>query len=84
MSLFAWMESPLRVLSTHSISGEWANYNEVFLMWLRLGHYWPWLTLGAVMAGGTFYAVQLARGVNPVNLNPLMAALQSRGLRGRR
>jgi hypothetical protein len=59
---FAWLESPLRALSTHSLSGEWSDYTNVFLMWLSHWHfYWPWLVLGATAAALGFYAVQLSR-----------------------
>jgi hypothetical protein len=58
---FAWMESPFRILSEHSLSGEWADYTNVFSMWLWYGHYWPWPLLGSVIAGSTVYAVQLLR-----------------------
>jgi hypothetical protein len=58
---FAWMESPFRTISVHSLSGEWSDYTEVFLTWLRVGHYWPWPLLGAAIAGLTVYAIQLLR-----------------------
>ena len=59
---FAWMDSPFRQLSSHSISGEWANTTSVFMTWLSLiGLYWPWPLIGAVAAGLAFYGVQLTR-----------------------
>jgi hypothetical protein len=58
----AWMDSPLRQLSSHSVSGEWANATNVFLLWLsHVGLYWPWPLMGACAAGFAFYGVQLTR-----------------------
>jgi hypothetical protein len=61
---FAWMESPFRSMSVHTISGDYADYTGVFLTWLWYGHYWPWPLLGSVIAGLTFYAAQLLRTQN--------------------
>lgn len=59
---FAWLDSPLRALSSHSVSGEWADYTDVFLVWLSHWHsYWPWLTFGTTAAAIGFYAVELSR-----------------------
>jgi protein-S-isoprenylcysteine O-methyltransferase Ste14 len=59
---FAWIDSPFRQLSSHSVSGEWANTTNVFLLWLsHVGLYWPWSLMGACAAGLAFYGVQLAR-----------------------
>ncbi len=58
----AWMDSPFRQLSSHSVSGEWANVTNVFLLWLsHVGLYWPWPLMGACAAGLAFYGVQLTR-----------------------
>lgn len=59
---FAWMNSPFRQLSSHSISGEWADEASVFLHWLsHVGLYWPWPLMGACAAALAFYGVQLTR-----------------------
>jgi hypothetical protein len=59
---FAWIDSPYRQLSLHSVSGEWANATNVFLLWLsHLGLYWPWPLMGACAAGLAFYGVQLTK-----------------------
>lgn len=59
---FAWMDSPFRQLSSHSLSGEWANVTNVFLLWLsHVGLYWPWPLMGACAAGLAFYGVQLTK-----------------------
>jgi hypothetical protein len=59
---FAWMDSPFRQLSSHSISGEWANTTIVFLVWLsRADLYWPWPAIGACAAGLAFYGLRMAR-----------------------
>ena len=55
---FAWLESPFRALSLRSLSGEWADYPQVFLTWLshpRL--YWLWPMFGSLAAAICFYAV---------------------------
>jgi hypothetical protein len=57
---FAWLDSPFRALSSHSLSGEWADYTQVFLMWLSHPHlYWSWLVFGILAAAIGFYAVEL-------------------------
>ena len=61
---FAWMQSAPHSMSVINLSGEWADYTNVFLLWLRYGHYWPWPLLGAVTAGLTVYALQLFRTQN--------------------
>jgi hypothetical protein len=56
--IVAWLGSPFRALSLHSLSGEWADYPQVFLNWLshpRL--YWPWPVFGSAAAAIGFYAV---------------------------
>ncbi|MGZ3519308.1 MAG: hypothetical protein ACXVAM_19435 [Vulcanimicrobiaceae bacterium] len=61
---FAWMDSPFRQLSSHSISGEWADAASVFLHWLsHVGLYWPWPLMGACAAALAFYGVQLTRNI---------------------
>jgi hypothetical protein len=60
--LFAWMDSSIRQISSHSISGEWANAANVFLLWLsHFDLYWPWPVIGACAAGLAFYGLQLSR-----------------------
>jgi hypothetical protein len=27
-----------------------ADYSNVFMTWVRFGHYWPWPALGAIVA----------------------------------
>jgi hypothetical protein len=59
---FAWLDSPLRILSSHSVSGQWANASDTFLLWLsHVGLYWPWPVMGACAAGLAFYGFQLAK-----------------------
>jgi hypothetical protein len=59
---FAWMDSPFRQLSSHSVSGELPNATNVFLLWLsHVGLYWPWPLMGACAAGLAFYGGQLIR-----------------------
>jgi hypothetical protein len=59
---FAWMDSPVRQLSSHALSGEWANPTNAFLFWLsHVGLYWPWPTMGACTAGLIFYGVEIRR-----------------------
>lgn len=57
--LFAWLESSARYLAVRSISGEFSDYTGVFLAWLKVGHYWPWPLMGAVIAGLAFYVREL-------------------------
>lgn len=60
--LFAWMDSPFRQMSAHSISGEWANGTNVFMLWLsHIGLYRPWPLMGAWAAGLAFYGLQLTK-----------------------
>ena len=60
--LFAWMDSPFRQLSSHSISGVWADTTGVFLLWLsHVDLYWQWPVIGACVAGLAFYGLQLSR-----------------------
>jgi hypothetical protein len=56
---FAWMQSAFHSMAVSNLSGEWADYSGVFLLWLRHAHYWPWPTMGALVAGLTFYAIRL-------------------------
>jgi hypothetical protein len=59
---FAWLDSPFRQLSSHSLSGEWSNAADVFLLWLsHVGFYWPWPLMGAWVAGLAFYGFQVFR-----------------------
>jgi hypothetical protein len=59
---FAWLDSPFRQISSHSVSGEWANTANVFLHWLsHIGLYWPWPMMGACAAGLAFYGAHLSR-----------------------
>jgi hypothetical protein len=59
---FAWLDSPFRQMSSHSVSGEWSNATNVFLLWLsHIGLYWPWPLMGACAAGLAFYGLQLIR-----------------------
>jgi hypothetical protein len=58
---FAWMQSAFHTIAAGSLSGEWSDYSRVFLLWLRDAHYWPWPTMGALVAGLSFYAVLLLR-----------------------
>ena len=55
---FAWMDSPFRQLSSHSM----ANASNVFLLWLsHVDSYWPWPLMGACFTGLAFYGLQLTR-----------------------
>lgn len=59
---FAWMDTPLRQMSSHSISGEWADPTGVFLIWLsHVRLYWPWPLMGACAAGLAFYGLLLIK-----------------------
>lgn len=54
--LIAWIGSPMYRLTSHSISGEWANPTRVFLLWLsHISLYWPWPLIGAFISGSIFY-----------------------------
>jgi len=53
--LFAWLESPFRRMSLQSLSGEWADYSGVFLLWVKNGLYQPWPILGAIVSALMFY-----------------------------
>ena len=83
----AWMDSPFRRLSSHSVSGEWANVTNVFLLWLsHVGLYWPWPLMGACAAGLAFFGVQLTSTVKPLDFPAAMkpsAAWSSPGRRRR-
>lgn len=61
---FAWMQSNLHAIAISNLSGEWADYSRVFLIWLRDAHYWPWPALGALVAGLGFYAIKLLKTSN--------------------
>jgi hypothetical protein len=39
--LFAWMQSPFHTLAVTNLSVEWADYSNVFLIWVQNAHYWP-------------------------------------------
>jgi hypothetical protein len=59
---FAWIESPFRQMSSHSISGEWADATNVFVLWLsHVELYWPWPLMGAISVGLAFYAGRLIK-----------------------
>ena len=59
---FAWRGSPFRTLSSHSLSGEWADQTHVFLMWLTHPQlYWPWPAFDLLATAIGFYAVELIR-----------------------
>ena len=60
--LAAWFQNPFYFLCTHAISGEFADCGRWFtLMLLHPETYWLMVTLGILIPGLTFYAVQLFR-----------------------
>ncbi len=61
---FAWMQSAFHAIAISNLSGEWADYSRVFLVWLRDAYYWPWPTMGALVAGLSFYAARLLKASN--------------------
>jgi hypothetical protein len=61
-TIFAWIDSPFRKLSVHSLTGEWADTTHVFLLWLsHFELYWPWPIVGSCAAGLIFCGAQLGR-----------------------
>ena len=60
--LAAWFTSPIYVVSSHTLSGEWADTTGLFKIWVGMPHaYWLWSTFGGGLAGLLFFGVQMAR-----------------------
>lgn len=55
--VFAWFQSPFYRIGAGTVSGPWANSTANFLWWLpAAGMWWPWASIGAVLAGLLAYA----------------------------
>jgi hypothetical protein len=59
----AWLDSPFHHVCRTTISGEFSNCSQIFMLWLRYpSQYWLSALVGAAILGLGYYSVRLAQG----------------------